>query len=107
MSPRERPIVFGRSGAFAIDIPDVETVIIANTTREWVSFVFMVVPSFVAGAAVFPWRRFLEQLRAPEGVLKAGRALLYQLQQQYLDPRSRAHDLLGRRGNPIPDPEDE
>jgi len=92
MKPSERPIVFGRNSAFRIDTPDPETVLITNTTQEWVSFVFLVVPSFVANATMFPWRRFLDQLRAPEGVLRAGREILYQLQQQYLDPRPGLRD---------------
>jgi hypothetical protein len=75
--------VFGRDNA--IDIETVEgsaVVVITNRTQAQISFILFIVPSFIAGAAVFPWRRFLEQIKLPGGVAKAGMATLHRLLNQ-------------------------
>ena len=83
----ERPLVFGRTGAFDVTTEHPGRVVITNRTNEWISFVILVVPSFVAGAAVFPWGRFLREVRGrPDGWLRAGQAIVHKLQQQLLDP---------------------
>jgi hypothetical protein len=107
MGSNDRPLVFGRADAFGIETVDATTIVLTNRTTAWASFVLLVVPKLVAGAAVFPWRQFLEQIKAPDGLAKAGMAILHRLQQQYLDPddpESRTRDSESRPDRKPEDP---
>lgn len=88
VDPHERPLILGQVGAFKVEtVEDSTAIVLTNLTDVWVSFVLFIVPSFIAGAAVFPWRQFLERIKAPDGLAKAGMAIWYRLQQQLLDPK--------------------
>jgi hypothetical protein len=102
MGSNDRPLVFGRADAFGIETVDATTIVLTNRTTAWASVVLR-----VAGAAVFPWRQFLEQIKAPDGLAKAGMAILHRLQQQYLDPddpESRTRDSESRPDRKPEDP---
>jgi hypothetical protein len=99
MGEQDRPLLFGRTGTFDIETVDTETVVLTNRENVWASFVLFVVPSFIAGAAVFPWQHLLKRIKEPGGLAKAGMTILHRLQQKYLDP----HDP---ESNPDLEPED-
>jgi hypothetical protein len=79
MKPGERPLLFGRTDAFEMDTRDPETIIVTNRTQLWTPFVLVVVPDVLAGVAVLPWRRIIDEFSKPGGPARLGNALLTQL----------------------------
>lgn len=79
MKPGERPLLFARENAFHMDVIDQETVEIINRTQYMAPFILLVVPNLLAGIAILPWRRIIDEFSKPGGPKRLGSALLTQL----------------------------